>query len=310
MAYPILTLADLEGAVADWLNRSDLTPQIPAFIQLCETAIQRDQDWFHETYSTANGGSPLLVTANPFQLPDYVRRVKSMKANTGAFSHPLTLVTDADMASRQSSNRNASGIPIIFHVETQMATWMQSGAGVGPWVEFWPSPMGSTPGGGATASCTVANGVVTGVSLLTGGTGYDPSNPPSVAFIGGYPTTTATATVTIAGGAITSVTLSNGGAGYQQTPTVGFGSFAIDLKYVRKLPSILTAPNTNVLFALYPDVYLYGSLIHSAPFLKEDDRVQTWKGFYDQIIKDINKDRERGEYSANPKRARPPVVFG
>ena len=310
MAYPIKTYADLQGAIADWLNRPDLTSQIPGFIQLAETALQRDQDWFTETYSTANGGTALIVTANPFQLPDYVRRVKTMRASTGNWFHPISLVTEADFASRQASNQNAAGVPIIVHIEAQMGSWMQAGTGVGPWAEFWPSPMGSTPGGGATASCTVANGVITSVTVLTGGTGYDPSNPPSVMFVGGYPTTTATATVTISGGAITHVTLSNGGAGYQATPTVGFGAFAIDLKYIRTLPSLLVAPNANVLFSLYPDVYLYGALLHSAPFLQHDDRVPVWKGFYDQIIKDINKDRERVEFSMNPKRARLPVVFG
>ena len=40
MAYPILTLADLEGAIADWLNRTDLNSQIPAFIRVSDHMLE------------------------------------------------------------------------------------------------------------------------------------------------------------------------------------------------------------------------------------------------------------------------------
>jgi hypothetical protein len=38
----ITNYATLKAAVADWLNRTDLTDQIPTFIQLAEAGLNRD----------------------------------------------------------------------------------------------------------------------------------------------------------------------------------------------------------------------------------------------------------------------------
>jgi len=38
----------------------------------------------------------------------------------------------------------------------------------------------------------------------------------------------------------------------------------------------------------YPDVYLYGALLHSAPYLKEDQRAQTWAALYTTAVERIN----------------------
>jgi len=40
-ALAIVDYATLQNAVGQWLNRSDLTDQIPAFIQLCEAQLKR-----------------------------------------------------------------------------------------------------------------------------------------------------------------------------------------------------------------------------------------------------------------------------
>ena len=87
-------------------------------------------------------------------------------------------------------------------------------------------------GTGASATATVAGGVVTGFTGLVGGSGY--TFPPSVYIIGGGGTGAA-ATTTVAGGAVTGITLTNPGIGYTSVPTVTIGSD----KDVKMVPAIL-----------------------------------------------------------------------
>jgi hypothetical protein len=42
---------------------------------------------------------------------------------------------------------------------------------------------------------------------------------------------------------------------------------------------------------------LYGSLIHSAPFLQEDQRIATWAQLYSAAISNLNAVSDRAEYS-------------
>ena len=81
----------------------------------------------------------------------------------------------------------------------------------------------------ASASSTVAGGVVTTVTVNHGGSGY--TSAPSVTFSGGGGTG-ASATATISGGLVTSITVTNGGSGYTSSPSVHFnGSSAVSNSY-------------------------------------------------------------------------------
>ena len=317
--HQITNYSSLLTAIAEELNRQSdatLVARIPDWVWLADTDIRRRQKFFTERYSIANGGIPLPVTTQPFQLPDYVRRMKTMTAASLSYRHPITLVTRADLAARKATslsgawNQPMPGIPVIAVIEPQMGSWMGAGGqstGIGPWVDFWPSPTGTpVPGaGGATATAVITNGAVTSVNVTNGGTGYDVNNPPSVMFLGGGPGTGAAATVTIVSGAISAVTVTAGGSGYTSAPSVAFAGFAIDMTYVRDLPALESAPNsTNGVLLLHPDVYLYGALKHSAPWLQHDDRVATWDGLYESGLKRMNTEAEEAEASAVPKRAR------
>lgn len=74
--------------------------------------------------------------------------------------------------------------------------------------------------------------------------------------------------------------------------------------------SILGADgNTSVTLTKSPDIYLYGSLIHSAPFLEHDDRLAMWRDLYESAIEDENNARERMELGASPMNMGLPIVF-
>lgn len=69
------------------------------------------------------------------------------------------------------------------------------------------------------------------------------------------------------------------------------------IEILQEVLSALSDVNTtNYILLNYPDVYLYGALVHSAPFLKEDERVQTWQGFFKKALRELEVAQDRNEY--------------
>jgi hypothetical protein len=56
-----------------------------------------------------------------------------------------------------------------------------------------------------------------------------------------------------------------------------------------ELPPLLDDVNqTNWLTEFAPNVLLYGVLVEATPFIKDDQRVQLWQGYYDRAISALN----------------------
>lgn len=60
--------------------------------------------------------------------------------------------------------------------------------------------------------------------------------------------------------------------------------------------------DTNNVLATYPGIYIYGSLVHAAPFLNDDDRLQTWAGLYGEGVTMANREHERARTAGSPLR--------
>lgn len=52
-------------------------------------------------------------------------------------------------------------------------------------------------------------------------------------------------------------------------------NYTIEMIYRQNIPP-LASNSSNWLLSLAPDLYLYGALLESAPYIKEDARIQTW----------------------------------
>jgi hypothetical protein len=74
--------------------------------------------------------------------------------------------------------------------------------------------------------------------------------------------------------------------------------YDIELLYIAKIPA-LAANTTNWLLDMAPDVYLYGSLLHSAPYLQEDGRVAVWAQLYSAAVTMLNEASEKARYSGS-----------
>lgn len=217
------TYADLQAAVANWLNRDDLTDRVPEFIVLAEARIRRNQHWFKQLYSVANGGVPFTVTTQPQALPAYVKEVIAMWASSAVYRHTLDVVTPEAWRDRACANNDVVGIPRVAMIAPQMDTWLGS---AGSQLFLWPRPN---------------------------------------------------------------------------------AAFDIDFQFIRDLTPLATA--VGPLFARHPDLYLYGALAESAPFLQHDERLPVWNDRYTAAELEITREAERAQYSASSKLVRLPRVF-
>ena len=78
------------------------------------------------------------------------------------------------------------------------------------------------------------------------------------------------------------------------------GSSVINMTYY-KIPKILSDTNSsNEYLDVCPDLLLYASLVESAPFLMNDERLTTWESLYTRGLTSITKSDEQSEFPAQP----------
>lgn len=75
------TYDDLKGAIADWVNRTDLTARVPDFIALAEASLNRDLRT-REMISTST--LTTVAGADTISLPVHVIEVRNVVAQTSA----------------------------------------------------------------------------------------------------------------------------------------------------------------------------------------------------------------------------------
>ena len=66
-----------------------------------------------------------------------------------------------------------------------------------------------------------------------------------------------------------------------------------ELLYYQQIPALGDSNASNWLLEYAPDVYLYGSLLHSAPYLQEDARLAVWAQMYSAAVQNLNNQSER-----------------
>lgn len=86
------------------------------------------------------------------------------------------------------------------------------------------------------------------------------------------------------------------------------GEPEIEMTYYAKVPALSDENTSNWLLTTWYDMYLYGSLAHTAPYLKDDERVQTWAAFYDRALQEITDSDARAQYSGSVLKSRARVL--
>lgn len=81
-------------------------------------------------------------------------------------------------------------------------------------------------------------------------------------------------------------------------------SYDAELVYFAKVPALSDTATSNWLLTTAPDVYLYGALTQSAPYLKDDQRTAVWAGLYQSAVSNLNSASERARHSGSGLRLR------
>lgn len=197
----ISTYAELKTAVADFLNRDDLTSAIPTFISLAEAGLNRDLRHWRQQRRVSS-----VADERYEQLPSDFIRAESITISTSRGEKALEFASTAEISRRKIANNDQAGEPVVFTYSAGQ-------------IEFVPAPDDSYP---------------------------------------------------------------------------------LTMVYYAALPTLSDTETSNWMLTLYPDIYLYGSLVHSAPYLADDARIQVWAALYQSAIDAATRDSDQALYSGSP----------
>lgn len=76
-------------------------------------------------------------------------------------------------------------------------------------------------------------------------------------------------------------------------------NYTIEMVYRQNIPA-LASNDPNWLLTLAPDLYLYGALLESAPYIKEDARIQTWGLGFSTALDGLNNLGLTSTFNAGP----------
>jgi hypothetical protein len=204
----ITSYSTLKSAVADYLNRQDLTTVIPTFISLAEKEIQRTlrvRDMLCRSTAT--------ISDQYAALPVDFLEMKKFRISVNGLWRPLTILGDKQVDDVRLSY-GTTGAPESYALNADA-------------LEFVPAPDGE----------------------------YD-----------------------------------------------------TEMTYYEKITPLSDDDTTNWLLEKAPDLYLFGALLQSAPYLKEDERIGLWSGLYKSIFSDIQAESDRSDYAGSTPRVRSKAI--
>ena len=91
-------------------------------------------------------------------------------------------------------------------------------------------------------------------------------------------------------------------AGYLLIGPVPAGVYTIEIDYYAKVAALSDAAPTNTMLTDNPDLYLYGSLLEAEPFLMNDARIQVWGNAFRQSLADLQEQDDKDSHSGNSMR--------
>ena len=207
----ITNYTTLKDAVASWLNRSDLTSNIPEFIQLAEASFIRDE----RVRKLINHGT-FSIAADGDELPSDLDSIESWFYDGDTYFGPIEIVP-SDMIPLLKAQHGSTGVPSWAAITERI-------------VRYAPSP---------------DQGYTTYLTYWAGVTALSDASP------------------------------------------------------------------TNWLITNHPDIYLFGALVHSAPWLRDDERVGLWAGMLEKMLEELHKQTQRAQFSGRMRlRVAPRRVIG
>lgn len=77
-------------------------------------------------------------------------------------------------------------------------------------------------------------------------------------------------------------------------------SYTIEMVYRANVPALSATNPDNWLLLQAPDLYVYGALLESAPYMKEDARIQVWGAGFTTALDGLNRLGLTSTFNAGP----------
>lgn len=90
--------------------------------------------------------------------------------------------------------------------------------------------------------------------------------------------------------------LTAGGLELYPTPDQAYN---ISWVYYGRVAALSVSNTTNWLLTEAPDAYLYGTLVHSAPYLKDDAKIAVWDSLYKAAMDNLNSTSQDAKYGGS-----------
>ena len=74
----------------------------------------------------------------------------------------------------------------------------------------------------------------------------------------------------------------------------------LQIDFYKTITALSESNTTNTILTNYPELYLYGALAESSPFLMQDERLNTWASLYKEALKNANLSSEKGSITSSP----------
>jgi hypothetical protein len=74
----------------------------------------------------------------------------------------------------------------------------------------------------------------------------------------------------------------------------------LELGFFQRATALSSSNTSNDILTNFPDLYLYGSLAETSPFLMQDERLAVWSSLYKEGVRTANESAQRGRVSAAP----------
>jgi hypothetical protein len=91
---------------------------------------------------------------------------------------------------------------------------------------------------------------------------------------------------------------------FKVVPSPGTDTTQAQMTYYSKIAALSDTNTSNWLLTKHPDLYLYGALLQSAPYLQDDNRIVVWNSAYERGITSMKLEQERANYSGTTPRVR------
>ena len=88
-------------------------------------------------------------------------------------------------------------------------------------------------------------------------------------------------------------------------------TYTLQLNYYKDITAIagLVDSGYNWLLTSHPDIYLYGTLLQSAPYLMDPQSIGTWGTMYSQSIQELQVSDDKSRYSGGTLNMRPKYIY-